>query len=582
MNTVRRFLPYYRPYMGLFVADMICAAIVSAVDVAFPQILNITIKTLFRQSPQVILTWIGLVAGGMVLMYGLKMLCEYFIATWGHIMGARMERDMRRDLFDKMQALSLSYYDRTNSGDLMARVISDLFEISEVAHHGPENVLLSVCKIIGAFIILLTINVPLTLILFSLVILMGLFSLYLNRGMRRVFRDNREKISDINVSLQNSLSGIRVVKSFSNEAVERERFRESNEAYVRSKRGSYRLLGRFQSGNGFLQGMLFVAVIGIGGIFIANGQITPTDLALYALYINVFINPINVLINFMEMFQKGIAGFSRFLEIMDTEPEITDRPDAGSLKVTEGNICYDHVDFSYEKDSPVLKDFTLHIRAGQSIALVGPSGGGKTTICSLLLRFYEVGGGSITIDGTDIRDVTQQSLREVIGIVQQDVYLFDTTFRENIAYGRPDAGEEEIMEAAKNARIHDFIMSLPDGYDTRVGERGVRLSGGQKQRISIARIFLKNPKILLLDEATSALDNESEQYIQEALDRLAENRTTIMIAHRLSTIQNADRIYVIGDGGILEEGDHESLLRKEGVYARYFRKQRVFIPFEKT
>ena len=582
MKTIRKFLPYYKPYMGLFIADMICAAIASLVDVAFPQILNIMMKTLFVQAPEVILTWIGIVTGGMILMYGLKMFCEYFITTWGHVMGSRMERDMRKKLFDKMQALSFSYYDKTNSGEMMSRVISDLFEISEVAHHGPENVLLSGCKIIGAFIVLLTINVPLTLIIFALVILMALFSLYLNNGIRRIFRDNQEKIADINVTLQNSLSGIRVVKSFSNEEVERERFRKSNEAFVHSKRRSYFLLGKFRAGNGFLQGMLFVAVIALGGIFIANGQIGVTDLALYALYINVFINPINVLINFMEIFQKGFAGFSRYQEILETEPEIVDKPDASDLQVTAGNIRYENVDFAYEESSPVLRDFDLNIPAGQTVALVGPSGGGKTTICNLLPRFYDVQRGRITIDGTDIRDVTQQSLRHAIGIVQQDVYLFDTTFRENIAYGKPGAAEEEIVEAAKNARIHDFIIGLPNGYDTRVGERGVRLSGGQKQRISIARVFLKNPKILILDEATSALDNESEQYIQEALDRLAKDRTTIVIAHRLSTIQNADRIYVIGDKGILEEGTHETLLRQNGVYARYFQKQRTWVPFEKT
>lgn len=573
MKIVRRFIPYYKPYLGLFFLDMLCAAIVSLVDVAFPQILNILTKTLFVEGPEVILSVIGWVALGMVVMYGLKLACEYFISTGGHIMGARMEGDMRRNLFDKMQALPYAYFDRNNSGDLMARVISDLFEISEIAHHGPENFFLSICKITGAFIVLMTINIPLTLILFGMVIVMAVFSFYLNGGMKRIFRENREMIAEINSTLLDSLSGIRVVKSFANENIEHQKFEECNQAFIASKKKAYKLMGVFQSGNGFLQGMLFAAVIVIGGLFIANHQITVTDLALYALYINVFINPVNVLINFMEMFQKGVAGFGRYLEIVDTEVEIQDKLNAKTLEHVVGEVCYEDVHFAYEPTAPVLTGFDLKIPAGKTVALVGPSGGGKTTICSLLPRFYDVNSGRITIDGQDIRDVTQDSLHQAIGVVQQDVYLFASTFRDNIAYGKPGATEAEIIEAAKNANIHDYIMSLPNGYDTHVGERGVRLSGGQKQRISIARVFLKNPKILILDEATSALDNESERYIQASLEQLSQNRTTIVIAHRLSTIQNADKIYVIDGHGTAEHGMHDQLMALDGIYARYYRMQ---------
>lgn len=574
METIRKFIPYYKPYKGLFFLDLLCAAVVSLVDVAFPQILNLLTKYVFTgQSAERILFAVGWVTLGMLAMYLLRLVCEYFICTWGHIVGAKIEGDMRSKLFDKMQSLPFSYYDKHNSGDLMARVISDLFEISEVAHHGPENVLLSVCKIIGALIILLTINIPLTMVLFALVIIMALFSLFLNYGMKRIFKENREKISQVNMQLLDTLAGIRVVKAFANEALEREKFHKSNEAFLESKKRSFRILGKFQSGNSFLQGMLFVAVIGLGGIFIATGQITVTDLALYALYINVFINPVNILINFMELFQKGIAAFSRYLEIIETDSEIKDAPNAVDLSLEKGEIIYDNVAFSYTDQEPVLKNFSMKIPAGKTVALVGPSGSGKTTICSLLPRFYDVSGGKITIDETDIRDVTQQSLHNAIGIVQQDVYLFSGTIRENIAYGRLDASFEEIVEAAKSANIHEFIMGLPNGYDTQVGERGVRFSGGQKQRISIARVFLKNPRILILDEATSALDNENEHRIQEALDKLSKNRTTIVIAHRLSTIQNADCIYVIAHGKILEQGSHAELLAQNGVYARSYQRQ---------
>ena len=572
--VMKKFIHYYKPYRKLFFADMACATVVAAVDVSFPQILNFLTKGLFRQGPEQILSVIGLVAAGLIAMYLVKLGCEYFIASWGHIMGSRMESDMRRDLFQKMQSLPLSYYDKHNTGEMVSKVVSDLFDICEVAHHGPENLFLSVLKISGSFVLLLFIHGPLTLILFGVMLCMMVYSYFLNRRIKRAFLDNRQKIAGINVSLQDSLSGIRVVKSFAGEAQEQKKFDRSDEAFLQSKKTAYHTIGKFQAGNFFIQGLLYVVILTFGGIFIALGQMQVTDLAIYALYINIFINPITLLVNFTETFQKGLAGFTRFVEVLETPVELEDKPGAEELHEVKGEIVYDHVRFRYgEEEKEVVKGVSLHVRPGETIAFVGPSGGGKTTLCSLLPRFYDVCSGRITVDGKDVRDVTQQSLRQAIGIVQQDVYLFATTFRENIAYGKPEATEEEIIEAARNANIHDFIMSLPQGYDTPVGERGVRLSGGQKQRVSIARVFLKNPPILILDEATSALDNESEKYIQQALERLTQNRTTIVIAHRLSTIQHADCIYVVGDGQILEQGTHADLLEKQGVYAKYYRMQ---------
>ena len=486
-------------------------------------------------------------------------------------MGAKMERDMRQELFEHYEELSFSYYSQNNSGQMMSKLVSDLFDISEFAHHGPENLFISLVKIVGSFIFLFLINKKLALPLIVLVILMFLFSFRQNQKMQRTFMENRKKIGDVNASLQDTLSGIRVVQSFTNEEIEKEKFQKSNHAFLVSKKDNYRCMGEFMSSNLFFQGMMYLVTLVYGGYLIANNEMSAADLAMYALYIGIFISPIQILVELMEMMQKGLSGFRRFLDVMETEPEIQDAPDAVELKDVKGRVCYEDVSFHYSDDeTTVLSHVSIEIPAGKSVALVGPSGGGKTTICSLLPRFYDVTGGRVTVDGQDIRSLTLKSLRSQIGVVQQDVYLFSGSIRDNIAYGKPDATEEEIIEAAKCANIHDFIMELPDQYDTFVGERGARLSGGQKQRISIARVFLKNPPILILDEATSALDNESERWIQHSLEELSKNRTTITIAHRLSTIKNADEIIVITENGIAERGTHETLLEKNGIYAGYY------------
>ena len=482
-----------------------------------------------------------------------------------------MERDMRKQLFEHYEKLSFSYYSTHNSGQMMSKLVSDLFDISELAHHGPENLFISLVKIIGSFVFLFLINQKLALPLLLLVILMILFSIRQNKKMQQTFLENRIRIGDINASLQDTLSGIRVVQSFANEDTELHKFNHSNEAFLESKKDNYRCMGTFMSSNLFFQGMMYLTTLIYGGYLIAMGQMQAADLAMYALYIGIFISPIQILVELVEMLQKGLSGFRRYLEVVETEPEIQDKEGAIDLENVKGDVCYDNVSFHYSDDNKtVLSQVSIHIPAGKSVALVGPSGGGKTTICSLLPRFYDVTAGKVTIDGKDVRDLTLKSLRNQIGMVQQDVYLFDGTIRENIAYGKPDATDEEIKEAARRANMDDFIMQLPKQYDTYVGEKGTRLSGGQKQRISIARVFLKNPPILILDEATSALDNESERYIQKSLEELAKNRTTITIAHRLSTIQRSDEIIVITEDGIAERGTHETLLAKNGIYARYY------------
>ena len=573
MYFLKRFIKYYKPYKAVFFIDMFCAMIVSLVDLAFPQILNLLTNHLFTQNAELILKslpWLGL---GLLVMYIVRYLGRYYITYQGHVMGARMESDMRQELFDQYQRLSFSYYDQNNTGEMMSKLVSDLFDISELAHHGPENIFISILKIIGSFILLLLINIPMTLILLAVTVLMLVFSVNQNKKMRAVFMDNRRKIATVNASLQDSLAGIRVVKSFANEPVEHKKFERSNLQFLDSKERNYKRMGTFHAGNNFFQGMLFLTVLVSGGFFIALGQIKATDLAIYALYINIFINPIEVLVEFTEMFQKGFSGFKRFVEVIDTQPEIVDTPGAKDIGVVKGDIAYNHVSFSYDDTNMVLEGIDIQIPAGKTVALVGPSGGGKTTLCSLLPRFYDVTAGSVTIDGKDVRNITLESLRKAIGIVQQDVYMFAGTIRDNIAYGKPDAIMEEIVSAARQANIHEFVMGLEDGYDTYVGERGARLSGGQKQRISIARVFLKNPKILILDEATSALDNESERHIQDSLEELSKNRTTIVIAHRLSTIRRADEIIVISDDGIVERGNHSFLLERNGLYAKYYNMQ---------
>ena len=571
MNAIKKFIHYYGPYKAVFFIDLICAAVISLVDLAYPQILRTMTKTLFTQDKDMILHALPVIAASLFVMYIVQSLCKYYVTCQGHMMGAKMERDMRRELFDHYQELSFSYYSRNNSGQMMSKLVSDLFDISEFAHHGPENLFISLVKIVGAFIFLFFINRKLALPLILLVIVMFVFSFRQNAKMQETFMENRRKIGDVNASLQDTLSGIRVVQSFANEDIERAKFKKSNEAFLVSKRDNYHCMGSFMSSNLFFQGMMYLVTLVYGGYLIAQGEMQTSDLAMYALYIGIFISPIQILVELVEMMQKGLSGFRRFLDVMETEPEIQDAPDAVELKDVKGRVCYDHVSFHYSDDeTPVLSDISIDIPAGKSIALVGPSGSGKTTICSLLPRFYDVTGGSITVDGKDIRGLTLKSLRSQIGMVQQDVYLFDGTIKDNIAYGKPGASDEEIIKAAKCASIHDFIMELPDKYATYVGERGTRLSGGQKQRISIARVFLKNPPILILDEATSALDNESERWIQKSLEELSKNRTTITIAHRLSTIRDADEIIVITEDGIAERGTHAELLEKNGLYAAYY------------
>ena len=571
MNTIKKFIHYYGPYKAVFFIDLICAAVISLVDLAYPQILRTMTKTLFTQDKDIILHALPVIAASLFVMYIVQSLCKYYVTYQGHMMGAKMERDMRRELFDHYQELSFSYYSRNNSGQMMSKLVSDLFDISEFAHHGPENLFISLVKIVGAFIFLFFINKKLALPLIILVIVMFVFSFRQNAKMQETFMENRRKIGDVNASLQDTLSGIRVVQSFANEDIERAKFKKSNEAFLISKRDNYHCMGSFMSSNLFFQGMMYLVTLVYGGYLIAQGEMQTADLAMYALYIGIFISPIQILVELVEMMQKGLSGFHRFLDVMETESEIRDADNAAELTDVKGHVRYDHVSFHYSDDeTPVLSNISIDIPAGKSIALVGPSGSGKTTICSLLPRFYDVTGGSITVDGKDIRGLTLKSLRSQIGMVQQDVYLFDGTIKDNIAYGKPGASDEEIIKAAKCASIHDFIMELPDGYDTYVGERGTRLSGGQKQRISIARVFLKNPPILILDEATSALDNESERWIQKSLEELSKNRTTITIAHRLSTIRDADEIIVITEDGIAERGTHAELLEKNGLYAAYY------------
>ncbi|MDR1412576.1 MAG: ABC transporter ATP-binding protein/permease [Actinomycetes bacterium] len=576
-SLVRKFLDYYGPYKKLLYADLICAVILSAADLTFPQILRGLSNTLFAHgSPSQIIRALPGLAAVMVALAAISYLCQYFITYWGHVMGARMETDMRADLFDQYQRLSFSYYDKNNTGEMMSKLVSDLFDISELAHHGPENLLTSVLMITGSVVLLSLINLPLTGALLALTAFVIWYSLRKNRQMGEAFLDNRTKIAGVNSRLQDTLAGIRVVKSFTNEGIEADKFGQGNHAFLHSKSRAYRKMAEMVSVYAAVQPLQYTAVLIGGGWLVAQGQMTLTDLAVYSLYIGLFMTPVKMLVEFTEQFQKGYAGFLRLVEVLNEDLGVTDKPNAISLGVSTsipGAISYRNVHFSYDGRHEVISDVSLEIPAGKTYALVGPSGGGKTTLCSLLPRFYDVASGSVSVDGFDVRDLTLKSLRAAIGIVQQDVYLFAGSIRDNIAYGRPGASDDDIIAAARAANIHDYITSLDEHYDTYVGERGARLSGGQKQRIAIARVFLKDPALLILDEATSALDNESERFVQASLTRLMQNRTTLIIAHRLSTIRAADVIVVMNEGRITEIGAHDELLARGGTYAHYYQLQ---------
>ena len=573
MNKINRFIAYYKPYKLLFFADMLCALVVSGVDLIFPILVRNLLDKGINNLQGLAFDLIIKVA---VLMVGLRIIeyfCNYFITAWGHIMGARMEFDMRRDIFSHLQRLSFNYFDNTKTGQIMSRIVNDLFDITELAHHGPEEIFISVIKIVGAFIILMTVDVKLTLIIFTFIPFMMAFAYYYNNKMRSVFKRNRQKIADVNAQLEDSIAGIRVVKSFSNEELEKNKFSTGNQEFLDTKQESYFYMGKFFSGIRLFDGIIYITVAIMGSLFIKSGAIESVDLVTYLLYINTLLMPIRKLIDFTEQFQRGMTGFERFLEIMDTESDIQDKEDSVELHDVKGMVAFDNVSFKYDEGVHVLKGIDLILKPGETFALVGPSGGGKSTLCSLIPRFYEVTEGSIKIDNIDIRDIKLESLRRSIGIVQQDVYLFAGTILENIRYGKPDASDEEVIEAARKANAHEFIHNFERRYETYVGERGVKLSGGQKQRISIARAFLKNPPILILDEATSALDNQSEKIVQQSLEQLASNRTTFIIAHRLSTIRKAKNILVLTDNGIEEKGSHDALLKNNGIYASLYNAQ---------
>ncbi len=570
-SNMKKMLSYYKPYMKIFWADMFFAVLSALVALTIPLVVRYVTSTLIYMDANEILHQIIYIGIFLVVLLLIDLYSRYFIGNYGHVMGAKMEYDMRAEIFGHMQKLSFSFYDDAKVGQLMSRITSDLFDITELLHHGPENIILSILKITGAFIILIHINGWLALAAFIVLPFMFAFAFLLNRKMKAAFRKNREKIAEINGQIEDNLSGIRVVKSFANEEAEEKKFKVGNDGFLAAKKNSYKYMGSFQAGVGVFTTLIQVNVILAGSVLIANHMLNVSDLVTFLLYISVFTEPIKTLVDFTEQFQNGYSGFERFREIMDICPDIMDAPDAKELTDVRGEISFEDVSFRYQENSEkVLNHISLDIPAGAYIALVGASGAGKTTLCSLIPRFYDVTGGAIKIDGKDIRSVTLQSLRNHIGIVQQDVYLFAGTIFENIAYGKPDTSREEVIEAAKNANAHEFIQSFPDGYDTDIGQRGIKLSGGQKQRLSIARVFLKNPPILIFDEATSALDNESEKVVQDSLEKLAKNRTTFVIAHRLTTIQNAEKILVLTDDGIAEQGTHEELLKQGGIYEKLY------------
>lgn len=570
-KNLKKMISYYKPYRGVFFADMLFAIAASAVALAIPLIARyITSSIIYLEREEAVreILRLGVIMAGLV---AISCFCNFFISNYGHVMGAKIEYDMRAEVFAHFQKLSFAFYDNQKVGALMARITTDLFDITELMHHGPENIVISLIKICGAFVIMTYISPMLTAAAFALVPVMFVYAYFFNGRMKRAFRRNREKIADINSRIEDNLSGIRVVKSFANEEIENEKFRQGNGGFLEAKKNSYFYMGGYHAGLSSFSLLITVAVLAAGGIFISYGRIEVTDLITFLLYINVLTEPIKTLIDFTEQFQNGYTGFERFLEILAIEPDIKDCPNAECLSGVKGSIDFDNVSFRYEEGSEkVLSHINLHVDAGEYVAIVGSSGAGKSTLCSLIPRFYDVTGGAVLVDGKDIRSLSLKSLRDQIGIVQQDVYLFVGTVYDNIRYGKPDASREEVIQAAKNANAHAFILSLPNGYETDIGQRGIKLSGGQKQRLSIARVFLKNPPILIFDEATSALDNESEKVVQDSLERLAKERTTFVIAHRLTTIQNAERILVLTEEGIAEEGSHQALLEKGGIYEKLY------------
>jgi len=563
----KKFFSYYKPYKKVFAADMFFAFLGAAITLVIPLIIRHITGTVIYWEADKAFNRITLLAAVMIGLVLVECYSNYFITYYGHMMGAKMEFNMRNEIFSHYQKLSFSFYDNQKVGQLMSRITNDLFEITELFHHGPEDIVISIIKFIGSFIILLYVKWELALVAFAMIPIMFLYAYCFNKKMKKAFKRNRARIADINTSIEDNLSGIRVVKSFANEGIEQNKFKKGNEAFLSSKRSSYKCMGQYHAGLGAFVTSITIVVIVAGTLFMTKGMLSVTDLITFLLYINNFTEPVRKLINFTEQFQNGITGYERFLEILAVEPDIKDREDAIEIQEIKGRVTFEHVSFKYEDTTQnVLNDVNLSVEAGAYIALIGTSGAGKTTLCSLIPRFYEVDSGSVKIDGVDVRKLKMQQLRQSIGVVQQDVYLFAGTVIDNIRYGRPEATDEEIMMAAKNANAHEFIMELPDGYDTYIGQRGVKLSGGQKQRLSIARVFLKNPPILIFDEATSALDNESEKVVQDSLEKLAKNRTTFVIAHRLSTIRNAEKILVLTDKGIEEEGNHEELMKAGGIY----------------
>lgn len=573
-ENLKKMISYYRPYRRVFFTDMFFALLAAGVALVIPLVVRyISYHVVYMPRDEMMRTILFL-ALGLLALVAIECYSRYYITNYGHVMGAKIEYDMRAEIFAHYQKLSFSFYDNQKVGQLMSRITSDLFDISELLHHGPENIVISVIKLLGALVILLCISPLLALAAFALVPVMLVYAYFFNVRMKKAFRENRVKIGNINGQIEDNLSGIRVVKSFANETVERQKFQKGNEGFLNAKKNSYHYMGGYHAGLSAFTTLITVVVVITGACLISAGSVEVADLITFLLYINVFTEPVKTLIDFTEQFQNGYSGFERFLEVLAIEPDITDAQDAVPMKDVRGDIAFEDVSFRYEENaSRVLRHVNLSVDAGSYVALVGASGAGKTTLCSLIPRFYDVTGGRVLIDGRDVREYQLKSLRNHIGIVQQDVYLFVGTIYENIAYGKPGASMDEVIAAAKNANAHDFIMSLPEGYDTDIGQRGVKLSGGQKQRISIARVFLKNPPILIFDEATSALDNDSERVVQDSLEKLAENRTTFVIAHRLSTIENAERILVLTEDGIGEEGTHEELLAKGGIYAGLYRRQ---------